>query len=71
MANILIADDEKEIVRLIKIYVEANENHVFEANDGVTALQILENESIDLAIVDIMMPGKNGYEIIIEVRKGR
>ncbi|MBQ5676103.1 MAG: response regulator transcription factor [Lachnospiraceae bacterium] len=71
MANILIADDEKEIVRLLKIYVEANENHVFEANDGVTALQILENESIDLAIVDIMMPEKNGYEIIKEVRKGR
>ena len=71
MANILIADDEKEIVRLLKIYIEANDNQVFEANDGVTALQILENESIDLAIVDIMMPGKNGYEIIKEVRKGR
>ena len=71
MANILIADDEKEIVRLLKIYIEANDNQVFEANDGVTALQILENESIDLAIVDIMMPEKNGYEIIKEVRKGR
>ena len=71
MANILIADDEKEIVRLLKIYIETNDNQVFEANDGVTALRILENESIDLAIVDIMMPGKNGYEIIKEVRKGR
>ena len=63
MANILIADDEKEIVRLLKIYIEANDNQVFEANDGETALQILKEESIDLAIVDIMMPGKNGYEI--------
>ena len=71
MANILIADDEKEIVRLLKIYIEANDNQVFEANDGETALQILKTESIDLAIVDIMMPGKNGYEIIKEVRKGR
>ena len=71
MANILIADDEKEIVRLLKIYIEANDNQVFEANDGETALQILKQESIDLAIVDIMMPGKNGYEIIKEVRKGR
>ena len=71
MANILIADDEKEIVRLLKIYIEANDNLVFEANDGETALQILKQESIDLAIVDIMMPGKNGYEIIKEVRKGR
>ena len=71
MANKLNADDEKEIVRLLKIYIEANDNLVFEANDGETALQILKQESIDLAIVDIMMPGKNGYEIIKEVRKGR
>ncbi len=70
MANILIADDEKEIVRLLKIYIEANDNHVFEANDGETALRILKEENIDLIIVDIMMPGKNGYEIIKEVRKG-
>ena len=70
MANILIADDEKEIVRLLKIYIEANDNQVFEAYDGENALQILKEESIDLAIVDIMMPGKNGYEIIKEVRKG-
>lgn len=69
MANILIADDEKEIVRLLRIYIEANDNKVFEANDGETALQILKSEAIDLAIVDIMMPGKNGYEIIKAVRK--
>ncbi|MBQ3514600.1 MAG: response regulator transcription factor [Lachnospiraceae bacterium] len=70
MAKILIADDEKEIVRLLRIYIEANDHQIFEANDGETALQILKCESIDLAIVDIMMPGKNGYEIIKEIRKG-
>lgn len=69
MANILIADDEREIVRLLRIYIEANSNKVFEANDGETALQILKTESIDLAIVDIMMPRKNGYEIIKHIRK--
>lgn len=71
MANILIADDEKEIVRLLRMYIEANDNIVFEANDGQEALQILDKEKIDLAIVDIMMPKKNGYEIIKEIRKGR
>ena len=71
MANILIADDEKEIVRLIRMYIEANDHIVFEANDGQEALQILDRENIDLAIVDIMMPKKNGYEIIKEIRKGR
>ena len=71
MANILIADDEKEIVRLLRMYIEANDNVVYEANDGQEALQILHMENIDLAIVDIMMPKKNGYEIIKEIRKGR
>ncbi len=71
MANILIADDEKEIVRLLRMYIEANDHIVFEANDGQEALQILDMENIDLAIVDIMMPKKNGYEIIKEIRKGR
>jgi DNA-binding response OmpR family regulator len=71
MANILIADDEKEIVRLLRMYIEANDNIVFEANDGQEALRILDKENIDLAIVDIMMPEKNGYEIIKEIRKER
>lgn len=70
MANILIADDEKEIVRLLRVYIEANDNKVFEANDGETALEILKKEAIDLAIVDIMMPGRNGYEVIKHIRKG-
>lgn len=69
MANILIADDEKEIVRLLRIYIEANDNRVFEANDGDAALRILKEEAIDLAIVDIMMPRKNGYEVIRYIRK--
>lgn len=70
MANILIADDEKEIVRLLRMYIEADDNIVFEANDGQEALQILDRENIDLAIVDILMPKKNGYEIIKVIRKG-
>lgn len=71
MANILIADDEKEIIRLLRVYIEANDHKVFEANNGRVALEILEKENIDLAIVDIMMPEKNGYEVIKEIRKGR
>ena len=71
MANILIADDEKEIIRLLKVYIEANDHKVFEANNGKAALEILEKENIDLVRVDIMMPEKNGYEVIKEIRKGR
>lgn len=70
MANILIADDEREIVRLLRMYIEPGDNTVFEASDGLQALEILHREQIDLALVDIMMPGKNGYEVIREIRKG-
>ena len=71
MPNILIADDEKEIVRLLKIYLEAEHFMIFEAYDGAAAYDILQRESIDLAIVDIMMPKVDGYELIRKIREGR
>ncbi len=71
MPNILIADDEKEIVRLLKIYLEAEHFNIFEAYDGAAAYDILQKESIDLAIVDIMMPKIDGYELIKKIRTGR
>ena len=67
MPNILIADDEKEIIRLLKIYL--NDYNVLEANDGAQALAILNSEPVDLAIVDIMMPKIDGYQLITEIRK--
>ena len=69
MPNILIADDEKEIVKLLKIYLETEENTVFEANDGAQAMEILKGVSIDLAIVDIMMPKIDGYQLIKYIRQ--
>ena len=68
MSNILIADDEKEIVSLLKFYLEPEGYTVFEANDGKEADHIIETQPIDLLIVDIMMPGMNGYEVIKLVR---
>lgn len=67
MPNILIADDEKEIVRLLKIYL--NDYDVFEANDGQQALAIINSQPIDLAIVDIMMPKVDGYQLITKIRE--
>ena len=67
MPNILIADDEKEIVRLLKIYL--NEYDVFEANDGQQALAVINSQPIDLAIVDIMMPKVDGYQLITKIRE--
>lgn len=69
MINILIADDEKEIIKLLRIYLEKDEINVYEACDGEMAYMILQRYDIDLAIIDIMMPVINGYELIKKVRK--
>ena len=69
MTNILIADDEKEIVKLLRIYLESDEIKVCEANDGQQALDILKSSDIALAIVDIMMPKTDGYQVIKEIRR--
>ena len=69
MAKILIADDEKEIVRLLKIYFEAENIQVVEANDGQCAMEILMQENIDIALVDIMMPKVDGYQLIKYIRE--
>ena len=68
MPNILIADDEKEIVKLLRIYLETDDVTVFEANDGAQALDILERNDVDLALVDIMMPKIDGYQVIKKIR---
>lgn len=67
MPNILIADDEKEIIRLLKIYL--NDYNVLEANDGQQALAILNSQQVDLAIIDIMMPKVDGYQVIAKIRE--
>jgi len=67
MPNILIADDEKEIIRLLKVYL--NDYNVLEANDGQQALALLNTEQVDLAIVDIMMPKIDGYQLITKIRE--
>lgn len=67
--NILIAEDDEDIVNLIKLYLE-NEGHcILHARDGVEALDIFKNERIDLAIVDIMMPRMNGYDLTKSIRQ--
>lgn len=69
MAKILIADDEKEIVRLLKMYLETDDITVLEANNGIQALEIVENDQVDLALVDIMMPKMDGYQLIKKIRQ--
>lgn len=63
MVNILVVDDDKNIRRLLKVVLENEQYNVFTAENGLQALDIIEKEHIDLAVVDIMMPEMDGYEL--------
>lgn len=69
MENILIVDDEKEIVELIELYLEKENYNIYKAYDGEEALECVRKTEISLAIVDIMMPKLNGFQVIKEIRK--
>ncbi|PRR81205.1 response regulator transcription factor [Clostridium vincentii] len=69
MYKILIADDEKDIIKLLRLYLEKDDIKIYEAYDGMTAMGLLTEYEIDLAIVDIMMPKMNGFELIKKIRK--
>ncbi len=68
MFRILIADDDKNIRFVFREVLESENYTVFSAGNGNEALGILGREHIDLAIVDIMMPGMNGYELTKNIR---
>lgn len=69
MKSILVADDEARIRKLISRYLKEDNYTVFEAADGVRALEIMEDEVIDLVILDLMMPRLDGESFIKAVRK--
>ena len=67
--EILIVDDDKEIAELIKVYLQNEGYHIYTAQDGSEALQFMEHQSINLVILDIMMPKMNGLDVCREIRK--
>ncbi|WP_223592431.1 vancomycin resistance response regulator transcription factor, VanR-F/VanR-M family [Neobacillus bataviensis] len=67
--SILIADDEEEIADLIAIHLEKEGYHVIKASDGQEAVRVVETQSIDLLILDIMMPKMDGYEVTRRIRE--
>lgn len=69
MFNILVVDDDKNTRFFIKEALEIEHYTVFTANDGSEALNVIDSNHIDLAIVDIMMPKIDGYELTKELRQ--
>lgn len=68
-SKILIVDDEEHIRELIRFYLDKEGFSVLEAENGETALELVENEYVDLAIVDIMMPVMNGFDFVEEMKE--
>ena len=68
-SKILVVDDEEHIRELIGFYLDKEGFEMIEANDGEEALEKIENEYIDLAIVDVMMPNMDGFTFVEEMRE--
>jgi DNA-binding response OmpR family regulator len=67
--RVLVAEDEQRISQLLKMYLERESFEVEVANNGVTALEKAIQESFDIIILDILMPGKDGFTVLEEIRK--
>jgi two-component system alkaline phosphatase synthesis response regulator PhoP len=66
--SILVVDDDRAVVRLMRGYLEQAGYQVLSAYDGDTALQILRRDKPDLMLLDLMLPGRDGWEITRLVR---
>lgn len=69
MANILVLEDQAEIREFIVINIKRENHQVFKADTGEKALEIVEKEEIDLAVLDIMLPGIDGLEVCKSIRR--
>ncbi len=67
--KILIADDEAEIRDVLRLYLEKDGYEVIEAADGMEALEVMKRDKPDLAVLDIMMPGVDGYRVLRNLRE--
>jgi two-component system alkaline phosphatase synthesis response regulator PhoP len=68
MYRILVVDDDKEIVRLVKAYLENAGYSVLTAHNGETALHHLRREHPDLLVLDLMLPDRNGWDLTRLIR---
>ncbi|GAE93931.1 DNA-binding response regulator [Gracilibacillus boraciitolerans JCM 21714] len=66
--KILIVDDDADMRELIKLYMKDNGFQVVSAVDGIEALDIVKQETLDLIILDVMMPRLDGFELCQEIK---
>ena len=69
MTKILIVDDDAHIRELIQLLLRKEGFDLYEASDGLQALNLMEKVKIDLAVIDIMMPNMDGWQLCKEIRE--
>lgn len=67
--NILVLDDEKEIADLEELYLRNEDYNVYKCYGSKDAMDIVEKENIDLALLDVMVAGMSGFEICKLIRE--
>ena len=69
MYRILIAEDEDNLRAALTDYFTSRGHKVYPAENGVTAINIIDNEEIDIAVLDVMMPGADGFKVCEHLRR--
>ncbi|MCD8083989.1 MAG: response regulator transcription factor [Clostridiales bacterium] len=69
MPRILITDDDLHLRKLVRTYADLEGYQCEEAADGASALDALQHHDFDLIILDVMMPGSDGFETLAQIRK--
>ena len=68
-SKILVVDDEKEIADLVALYLENENFTVIKCYTAMDALRCIEEETLDMAILDVMLPGMSGLELCRKIRE--
>lgn len=68
-ARVLVVDDEYPLRRLLRTYLEKEGFAVVEADNGLDALSLIRRDGADLAAVDVMLPGLDGFEVVRRIRQ--
>ncbi len=68
VARVLVVDDEHALRRLLRLYLEKEGYEVLEAGDGLDALSWLRRGGVDVALVDVMLPELDGFEVVRRIR---
>jgi len=70
VTRVLIADDDPIVCDVVRRYLERDGHEVLVARDGAEAMKLLQSQRIDLAILDVMMPGPDGLTLVRSLRRG-